>query len=109
MFQPTKELSVTEYVSPWHELAEAARRGCEIYPNQAFGKWVDEWSRAACIVGAIRAGGGDVSRIVSPVACPLSCVWGSYNLQGVLQHLNDDHHMRREQIIDWMDGKILQR
>lgn len=118
MYRETKELTTTEvHISPYHELAEAIRRGCKLRPIQAVG-YADD-GIAACAMGAATAGGytfpACITRNLPCPECNYKIIQGPgwerfyKTIQGpgwerfLVIHLNDVHHWTREAIADYLD------
>lgn len=95
---------------PHHELAEAMRRGCLIYPVQLNGLGGMEaipQIGAACVMGAAAAGGWTINRHAADESwgprgrCH---VCGKDESWSLAAHLNNFHGLPREQIADWLDA-----
>lgn len=97
------------------KLSEAIRAGIQQRPVQAFGRYF-AGRHEACALGAAMAGSGhavsDLSvfrlvfrDLVEATTCPEGCGVSGQPLELVIEHLNDDHKMSREDIAAWLEGR----
>ena len=102
-------------------LSDAIRRGCGMYPVQAFGIMFSLHEDGACAWGAAVGVMGVVETWPAPLAsfslsdakCPEHCHAAERDshipLKNIIFHLNDDHHWTREAIADWVESIEMQR
>src|SRR6185437_6927138 len=120
MYLPEKLPEIIAPLSPYHELAEAIRRGCLLRVRQAFGAYEDE-AQAVCALGAVAIAiniklekvNGIIRALRSkfPVLndlvempCEHVVAIGMVTVLDVIVHLNDSEHWTREHIADWLDS-----
>ena len=123
MYLPEKLPNVVTVPSgPYHELAEAIRRGCVLRPHQAFNVYED--GLRVCALGAAALGSDILVRPVGPLGpsfhltkelrhrfpllmertvMPCSHELEASVLEAVV-HLNDSERWSRERIADWLDA-----
>jgi len=121
MYLPEKlPNNVTVPSGPYHELAEAIRRGCVLRPQQAFGVFAveNDGAQAVCALGAAAVGENiDVISEASfieqtaelrarfPVLRNLlEMPRNRWSVMEAIIHLNDSRRWSRERIADWLDA-----
>lgn len=106
------EIAPQEVSTPL-KLSEALRLGAMV-TRQVFGQ-IGDLKETTCAIGAVYkgfgfdgsdTGGQMLSKELNQinVKCPDNSVCSQGSLEGVIIHLNDQHHWPRENIATWLEG-----